>query len=182
MNFVKISPEEVARAKPSVPELRQRKRTPIYAMLDSVRSRYNVGAMFRTSDAALVSEVILTGITPRPPHRDIDKSAIGATDVVPWRYVKDSVRAARELKRTGVSLVALELTHQSVPYNTFEYQFPICLVIGNELNGISDELLKLCDSAVSIPMLGRANSLNVATAYGIALFEILHNLRPHASR
>lgn len=177
MPIEKISHSEIKKSKPSAGEVRLRKRTPIYVVLDGIRSMYNVGAMFRTSDAALVQKVFLTGITPKPPHKGIDKSALGAADVVPWQYVKSAVDVIKELKSQGVPIVALELANQSVPYFKMKYAFPVCLVVGNEADGISDEVLNLCDFAVDIPMLGLANSLNVATAYGIALFEIL---RQHA--
>lgn len=182
MNLQKISPDEIAKSKPTVSEVRLLKRTPIICLFENIRSLYNVGAMFRSSDAALVSEIILTGMTGRPPHRDIDKSALGASDVVPWRYVDRSVTAAAGLKRQGIPLVALELTHQSVAYDAYAYPFPVCLIVGNEIDGITHDLLQLCDAAVSIPMLGRANSLNVATAYGIALFEILRQYRRPSHR
>lgn len=175
MSIKKISKEEIFKSKPTVSEVRLRKRSPIFAMFDNIRSMHNVGAMFRSSDAALVSKVFLTGITGKPPHKDIDKSALGATDVVPWQYVRNGTDAVRELKAGGVFIVALELTKQSVPYCEMNYKFPVCLIVGNEIGGVSDELLELCDAAIDIPMLGRANSLNVSTAYGIALFEILRN-------
>ena len=177
MSLTKISAEEVLRRKPSAREVALRKRMPIYAILDNIRSRYNVGAMFRSSDAALVSKVFLAGITGAPPHQDIDKSALGAADVVPWQYVARGVDAMKELKSQGVMIVALELTKQSVPYCDMSYAFPLCLVVGNEIGGVSDDGMSLCDAAIDIPMLGRANSLNVATAYGIALFEILRQYR-----
>lgn len=173
MNIKKITQSEIAKNKPTIAKLALRKRIPIYVIFENVRSRYNVGAMFRTSDAALVTKVFLAGATPRPPHKLIDKSALGATDVVPWEYVSGCRDVIAELKSQGVFIVALELTHSSVRYDKMEYHFPICLVVGNEADGISQEVLDMCDAAIDIPMLGRANSLNVATAYGIALFEIL---------
>lgn len=171
--FTKFTPDEISSRKPTARQIRNRRRTPVFALFENIRSMYNVGAMFRTSDAALVSRIFLAGITPQPPHRDMDKSALGATDVVPWEYCPNSLSAARRLKKERIPLIALELTHQSKPYTALSYPFPVCLVVGNEIDGISDELLKFCDFAIDIPMLGRANSLNVATAYGIALFEIL---------
>ncbi|MBI5413682.1 RNA methyltransferase [Candidatus Peregrinibacteria bacterium] len=173
MPIQKIPHSEIKKSKPSAGEVRLRKRTPVYVVLDGIRSMYNVGAMFRTSDAALVEKVFLTGITPKPPHKDIDKSALGAADVVPWQYVHSAVDVIKNLKSHGIKIIALELTKQSVPYHEMKYSFPVCLVVGNEVLGISDEVLNLCDFAIDIPMLGLANSLNVATAYGIALFEIL---------
>lgn len=154
-------------------KMRLRKRTPVYALFNNIRSLYNVGAMFRTSDAALVAKIFLTGQTGKPPRKEIDKSALGATDVVPWEYYKDGAKIIRKLKKQKIHIVALEQTSKSISYCSYAYRFPICLVVGNEINGVSSEILDLCDSVIDIPMLGRAKSLNVATAYGIALFEIL---------
>lgn len=177
MKLVKITPQEILSQKPSVQEMRLRKRTPIYAVFDNIRSLYNVGAMFRTSDAALVSKVFLIGATGIPPRKEIDKSALGATDVVTWEYCPDGISAIKNLKKLGVQILALELTRQSIPYFAMEYKFPVAVVVGNEVGGISEEILELCDASIDIPMLGRANSLNVATAYGIAVFEILNQFR-----
>lgn len=173
MVITKITFEEILKKKPTMSEMRLRKRTPIYVMFDNIRSLYNVGTMFRLSDAAIVSKIFLIGQTGKPPRKEIDKSALGATEVVHWEYYKDGKEIIRKLKKQGVHITALELTHQSVPYFKMKYSFPICLVVGNEINGISQDILDMCDSAIDIPMLGKANSLNVATAYGIALFEIL---------
>lgn len=161
------------KVKPTFAQLAMRKRSPIYAIFENVRSRYNVGAMFRTSDAVLVKKVFLTGATPCPPHKLIDKSALGATDVVPWEYASSSHDVIKTLKKEGVFVVALEVTNSSKQYNKVKYEFPICLVVGNEARGIGKTTLDLCDAIIDIPMLGRAGSLNVATAYGISVFEIL---------
>lgn len=177
MAIVKIPADETQRTKPSAREVRLRKRAPIYAVLENIRSLFNVGAMFRTSDAALVSKVFLTGITASPPHAEIDKSALGATDVVPWEYCRDCQKPIKELKAAGIFIVALELTRQSVCYTDFKYSFPVCLIVGNEIEGVSQETLNLCDAAIDISMFGRATSLNVATAYGISLFEILRQYK-----
>lgn len=165
--------------KPSIKEIRLRKRTPAYLMLNNIRSLYNVGAMFRLADAALVSKVFLTGITGKPPHKEIDKTALGATDVVPWEYHKDAVKLIRELKAQGIIILALEITRNAVTYYKVKYSFPVCLIVGNEVNGIPQEILNLCDAVIDIPMLGRASSLNVATACGIALFEIIRQYFAH---
>ncbi len=158
----------------------KKQRMPIYVLLDNVRSLYNVGAMFRSSDAALVSKIFLTGITGKPPNKGIDKSALGATDVVPWEYCPDGLQVIKKLKHDGVAIVALELTSKSIHYYDMKYSFPVCLVVGNEIDGVSRAIIDECDAVVDIPMLGKAKSLNVATAYGIALFEILRQYRNHA--
>ncbi|MBI4994399.1 hypothetical protein HZC21_01990 [Candidatus Peregrinibacteria bacterium] len=123
MVITKITTEEILREKPSMREVRLRKRTPIYAMFDNIRSLYNIGAMFRLSDAALVSKIFLIGQTGRPPRKEIDKSALGATEVVPWEYYKDGKEIIRKLKKEGVHIAALELAHQSTPYFKMKYRF-----------------------------------------------------------
>ena len=181
MKFRKISPVEARAKKPTLAELLQRKRSPITVILDGVRSRQNVGGIFRTSDAALAEKVFLAGITPKPPHREIDKSALGATEAVPWEYVDYATALVGNLKSQGVQIVALELIENSTPYYAAHYKFPACLIVGNEVTGVSQKLLDLCDEVIAIPMFGRAHSLNVVTAFGIALFEILKTYQtPHA--
>ncbi|MEK7524111.1 MAG: RNA methyltransferase [Patescibacteria group bacterium] len=177
MTFLKYTTQEMLAQRPTVGILKAKPRLPFYAAFENIRSLNNVGAMFRTSDSALVSKIFLTGTTGQPPHSSIDKTALGATDVVPWEYLKDSRAALLDLKAQGVSIVALEITKESIAYTDLTYSFPVCLIVGNEVTGVSDELLDICNAAVQIPMLGRARSLNVATAYGIALFEILRQYR-----
>jgi len=162
-----------------VPRMALKIRMPIHVIFDNIRSRYNVGAMFRTSDAGLVSRVFLAGITPRPPHPHIEKSALGALDVVPWEYCPDTRQVIKKMKQSGVFVVALELAHGASVLGETKLVFPVCFVVGNEVDGISQEVLDLCDAAISIPMLGRAHSLNVATAYGIALYEALRQYRQY---
>lgn len=173
MALTKITPKKIRQTKPSDTEVALRRRTPLYVIFENIRSRYNVGAMFRTSDAALITRLFLTGTTPCPPHKDIDKSALGATEVVAWEYQKTAREVIAELKQQSVLICALERAKAAAPYTAFRYTFPLCLIVGNEVDGVSQEVLDLCDAAVEIPMLGKAHSLNVATAYGIALFEIL---------
>lgn len=173
----KYSHEEIQAQKPSVETVKALKRTPLMLVLDNIRSIYNVGAMFRTSDGLMVEKVYLCGITGHPPRKDIDKVALGAAEVVPWEYVPTTREILLKLKEKGVKICALELTKQSVNYRQARYPFPLALVLGNEVEGISEEVMPLVDMAVDIPMLGRANSLNVATAYGIVGYEILSQIR-----
>lgn len=169
----KISHEEIVSGKLSVEEVLKLPRMPLTVVLDNIRSIYNVGAMFRTCDAVLAEKIILTGITGHPPRKDIDKVALGAAEVVPWEYEPSVGETLVKLKKNGLKICALELTKQSVPFWTAEYDFPMALVVGNEVDGISAEALPHIDCAIDIPMLGRANSLNVATAFGIAAYKIL---------
>lgn len=171
--IAKISHTELMRLRPTVPEIKTKNRIPIYLLLENIRSCQNVGAIFRTADAALVSEIFLTGLTATPPDIRIDKTALGATDVVPWRKFDSSLDVLPFLRREGISVVALERTHQSITYGDFNFSFPTCIVVGNEVDGVKDETLTMCDAAIDIPMRGRAISLNVSTACGVAVFEAL---------
>jgi tRNA G18 (ribose-2'-O)-methylase SpoU len=169
----KYSHQEIQAGKPSIHKVKKKKRTPFFVVLDNIRSIYNVGAIFRTCDAMLVEKIYLCGITGHPPRKDIDKVALGAVEVVPWEYCTSIAEAISQLKKQGVTICALEQTRQSIHYKKAQYPFPLALVVGNEVEGISEEIMPLIDMAIDIPMLGRANSLNVATAFGIVGYEIL---------
>lgn len=171
--IVKHTHEEIQNSKPSVEEVQKKARTPFVVVLDNIRSIYNVGAIFRTCDAILAEKLYLCGITGHPPRKDIDKVALGAVEVVPWKYSPTTHETLLKLKEKGYQICALELTQQSVHYKKADYAFPLALIVGNEVDGISEDIMPLVDMAVDIPMLGRANSLNVATAFGIVGYEIL---------
>jgi len=145
-------------------------------VLDDIRSVYNIGAIFRTSDAIRAEKLFLCGITAHPPRKDLEKTALGATEVVPWEYRPSTRAMILKLKENRVKICALELTRRSVDFKEAKYEFPMALVLGNEVDGVGPEILDLADMVVQIPMLGRAKSLNVATAYGIVGYEILHQL------
>ena len=147
-------------------------RMPVYALLDNVRSVWNVGSMFRTADSVALSGLYLCGMTATPPRPDIEKTALGATKSVPWDYWSDSVEAARHLQSQGIPLVALEQTDRSHSWDTFAFPFPHCFIVGHEVRGVSEELLDLADHVVEIPMAGIKNSLNVAVSFGVLAFEI----------
>jgi tRNA G18 (ribose-2'-O)-methylase SpoU len=149
-------------------------------MLSNIRSLYNVGSIFRTCDAALVAELILCGFTPHPPRKEISKTALGAVDTVPWKYYTTDAEAIDYLRQSGIKVIAVELAEHARSYNELTpMDFPCCLVFGNELVGISDEVLAQCHDAISIPMFGVKHSLNVAVAAGVAVFEAVRicNLR-----
>lgn len=172
----KLSHEEILQVKPSVEAVKKKKRSPIYAVLDNIRSLYNVGAIFRTSDGVMLEKLYLCGITGCPPRNEISKTALGAEEIVPFEYSENAVDAVKKLKKKGVKIVAVEIAHGSVSYDKAEYDFPVCFVVGHEVKGISDELMTLVDMSVHVPMLGRANSLNVATCYGIIVYDALRKL------
>ncbi|MBU1446215.1 RNA methyltransferase [Patescibacteria group bacterium] len=179
-NYRKLTPEEILLNKKTPEEIRELPRTPIYVVLDNIRSLYNVGAIFRTSDGLMVQKIYLCGMTGIPPRKEIDKTSLGACDVVPWTYKEKAIDAIRELKEKGVEIVALELTDPFQNYAETEFKFPTAIVIGHEINGVSDEVMELVDKSISIPMLGRANSLNVATAFGIASYQMLYKYQQNA--
>ena len=173
----KRSFEEIQSTKPSVEEVKDAPRSEIYALLDNVRSLHNVGAFFRTSDAVMLKKLFLCGITGHPPRKEIAKTALGAEEIVPWEYSDDASEVIERLKGEGVKIVAVELSHDSIVYCEAEYDFPVCFVFGHEVEGISEEVMKHVDMAVEIPMLGRANSLNVGAAYGIIVYDALNKLK-----
>lgn len=173
----KLSHKEILKTKPSVFAVKKKKRNLIYAILDNVRSLYNVGAIFRTSDGILLKKLFLTGITGCPPRKEISKTALGAEEVVPWEYCGDPIALIKKLKKCGVEIIAVELAHFAIDYSKVKYNFPVCFILGHEVNGINDELMKYVDKSIYIPMLGRANSLNVATCYGIIAYDALKKLQ-----
>lgn len=151
-------------------------RLPFCVVLNSIRSLYNVGSLFRTADGIGIEKLWLCGITGYPPQSGIAKTALGAEENVPWDYRKDILSLLRELKGQGYQIVLLEQIAESIPHDQFKPQSPVCLVVGNEINGISDELLTICDAAVEIDMSGIKNSLNVAVAFGIIGYHIRSHL------
>ena len=168
----KLSHQEIAKQRFTIEQLNNEKRFPIYVLLDNIRSLYNVGSIFRTADGARIAKLFLCGFTPHPPRKEIEKTALGATNTVPWEYHKDPVELLTRLKIEGVSICALEHTDKSIPYFELpDNTFPLCLIIGNEITGISKELVAQADIAVDIPMFGMKQSLNAAVAFGIAAFE-----------
>lgn len=168
----KLTHAEILAAKPSPEKVRGLEKMPFYAILDNIRSLYNVGAIFRTCDGILAEKIYLCGITGKPPRKEIAKAALGAVETVEWTYSPSVRETLLKLKEKGVKIYALELCRESVDYKAFKYEFPMALVVGNEVSGVSDNVMDLVDGAVAIPMKGRANSLNVATAFGIAAYEI----------
>ncbi len=145
----------------------------ISVILNNIRSRENVGSIFRTADAAGVSKIYLCGITPQPPHQKISKTALGAETVVPWEHCKQVSRLINKLKKDNMNIVALEKAKNIE--NIFDYkpEFPLALILGNEVEGISPAILKKCDKKIAIPMYGRKESLNVAVAFGIAVYNLI---------
>ncbi len=170
----KLTPEELSSRRIPRQAVGRADRAPIIGMLDNIRSLYNVGSIFRTSDGAFIQGLYLCGYTPHPPRKEIDKTALGSTETVPWRYFQKPADAIAQARSSGAKICVLEQTTSSRPY--FELSradFPICLVIGNELTGVSPDVVSAADIALEIPMYGTKQSLNAAVAYGIAVFELV---------
>ena len=153
------------------------RRLPVTVLLDNVRSLYNVGAFFRTADASGVEKLYLCGITGRPPKRAIAKTALGAEESVAWEHASDAVAALASLRAKGYEIAAIETTVHAVDLFDWRPRFPVCLVFGHEVDGIRPEVSAFCDTHVRIPMLGAKHSLNVATAGGVAVYELLRKYR-----
>jgi len=152
-------------------------RLPVCVLLDNVRSMYNVGAFFRTADAAGVEKLYLCGITGKPPKKEIRKTALGADEHVPWEHTWDAAGLLRVLRERGYEAAAVETAPHSIDLFDWKPRFPVCLLFGHEVDGLRPEVLALADSFIRIPMLGIKHSLNVATAGGVVLFELLRKYR-----
>ncbi len=150
---------------------------PVSILLDNVRSMYNVGAFFRTADAAACEKLYLCGITGRPPKPAITKTALGAEETVAWHYSPVAVAVITDLQEKGYEIAAIETSRRAVDLFDWRPNFPVCLLFGHETAGLPTGLLALCDTHVRIPMLGRKHSLNVATAGGIVIYELLRKYR-----
>jgi tRNA G18 (ribose-2'-O)-methylase SpoU len=172
MTFQKLRGEEINRLSPEA--FRSADKFPIYVLLQNIRSMWNVGSIFRTCDAARIQKVIITGYTAKPPRKEIDKTALGATEWVKWEYVQNPLDAIASLKADGVKIAALEIATQALRYDSLSKEyFPLCLIVGNEVSGIDDDVLAMCDLALEIPQYGVKHSLNAAVSVGIALFELI---------
>ena len=159
-------------------------RLPAAVLLDNVRSMYNVGAFFRAADGVGLEKVCLCGITAHPPKKAISKTALGAEEVVAWEHDWDAMRMAERLRHDGFGIAAIETSTDSVDLFEWQPKFPVCVAFGNEVDGLNPGLLDLAETHVRIPMLGKKTSLNVATAAGIVLYELLRkyrSLRRHES-
>ncbi len=148
-------------------------REPLRVVLDNLRSAYNVGSIFRTADAAAVEHIYLCGMSAHPPHVKLAKTALGAFDYVSWSYHERTKDVLDELGTQGIPRIALEVVPDAIPLGRFEWPKPAAVVFGNEVTGINESILERCDAVVSIPMWGYKNSMNVATAFGVVVYDIL---------
>jgi tRNA G18 (ribose-2'-O)-methylase SpoU len=154
------------------PEASARRRAPFYALLDDVRSVWNVGSMFRTADAVGLGGLYLCGLTATPPRADMEKTALGATLTVPWDYWPRAEAAVAALRTRRITIVALEQSAGARPFDGTVYTFPVCFVVGHEVRGVTPAVLALADDCVEIPMDGGKQSLNVAVSFGVMAYEL----------
>lgn len=169
----KLSMAELGRKTPE--EFRQSAKIPIIIVLENIRSAYNVGSVFRTSDAFLIEAIYITGYSAKPPHKEIKKTALGAEETVSWSYFKTAAEAVAALRDLGFNIYAAEQAEGSYKLNAigFEPDEKIAVVFGNEVTGVEQSTIALCDGCLEIPQLGMKQSLNIATAAGVVLWELV---------
>ena len=167
----------------TVDEFRQSEKFPIIVVLENARSAYNVGSVLRTADAFLLEAVYTTGYTAHPPHRQIAKTALGADETVASKHFSNATEAIVELQQNGYLIYAIEQVQKSIPLQQFEVKEDdkIALIFGNEVTGVEQETILLCDGCIEIPQMGTKHSLNIATAAGIVLWECVRQLLTHQS-
>lgn len=173
----KLKLEELGRI--SVDEFKEAEKLPVCIVLDNVRSLHNVGSAFRTADAFRIEKIFLTGITGTPPHREIQKSALGATESVAWEYFEHAAEAVQKIKTSGYEIIIIEQTTTREPVQNF---VPVsgkkyCLVFGNEVEGVRDDVIALGDRALEIPQTGTKHSLNISVCLGIVTWELFRKLK-----
>ncbi len=172
----KLTMDELNRV--STEEFKEQTKTPVVVVLDNVRSMYNVGSMFRTCDGFAVEALYLCGITAYPPHKEISKTALGATESVNWKHFTSTVEAVQQLREAGYTVLAVEQVDTSTSLQDYEPPAgaKIAIVLGNEVFGVDDEVLALCDGALEIPQAGTKHSFNVSVAGAIVIWELYRKL------
>ena len=173
-NMRKLSMDELNRI--SKDDFEQADKLPIIIVLDNIRSLSNVGAFFRTADAFRIKELFLCGITACPPHREIHKTALGADETVKWRYFDTTEAACQALKAEGYKIFAVEQVVGSVPLQDFGFESHTAYILGNEVEGVSEEALPYCDGAIELPQAGTKHSINVSVCAGIVMWKLFEQL------
>ena len=167
--------EELGRK--SVEDFKLADKKPLVVVMDNIRSMHNVGSVFRSADAFLINGICLCGFTPQPPHRDIHKTALGATDSVDWLYYEKTVDAVLALKARGYKVLAIEQTEGSILLHEYvQSSTPTAFVFGNEVDGVSDEVIQVCDGVIEIPQWGMKHSLNISVAAAVVLWEFVRSI------
>lgn len=171
--IIKLSMDELNRK--TVEEFKRSTKTPVIAVLENIRSAYNVGSVFRTADAFLLEGIYLTGYTCTPPHKEIKKTALGAEESVDWKHFINATEAINELKKNGFKVYAIEqaLNSHRLQLVNFSKEEKIAVIFGNEVTGVEQSTIEQCDGCIEIPQLGMKHSLNIATAAGVVLWEIV---------
>ncbi len=168
--------DELERKSPE--EVKQTEKLPVLVILDDVRSMHNVGSVFRTCDAFAVAGLYLCGYTPTPPHRDIHKTALGATETVAWKHFQQTTDAVTAAIAEGYTIYAVEQVHDSIPLNEFNRDGKkIALVFGNEVSGVNEDVLKMTDGCIEIPQWGAKHSLNISVSAGVVLWELVRSIK-----
>ncbi len=170
-NRIKRTNDELKADRPTLEEVSNIPRLPISILVENVRSVHNVGSIFRSADGFGAQKIYLTGYTACPPREDLSKTALGSEMAVPWEHFENSIDAAKNILKQGISLVLLEQTIKSKPLYDISWEFPICFIVGNEVSGVSEELSKFATIHAEIPMRGVKQSLNVSVATGVAGYE-----------
>ena len=162
----------------SIEEFKSAKKTPLIVILDNIRSANNVGSVFRSSDAFLIDKVYLCGITATPPNKDIQRTALGATDSVAWEYKKDTLSLLKELQKEGVMIASIEQAENAIMLNKFSppKNKKLAIVLGNEVKGVQQEVVSASDTCIEIPQLGTKHSLNISVTCGVVLWDLLGKL------
>jgi 23S rRNA (guanosine2251-2'-O)-methyltransferase len=163
----------------SVDDFKSVTKTPLIIILDNIRSLNNIGSVFRTSDAFLIEKIYLCGITATPPHKDIHKTALGSTDTVDWEYVENTIELVKNLKDEGVKVLAIEQAENATMLNEFrpEANTTYALVFGNEVKGVSQNVVSLSDVVIEIPQYGTKHSLNISVSAGVVIWDLFSKLK-----
>lgn len=163
----------------SIPAFKQAEKIPVVVVLDNVRSLNNIGSVFRTADAFLVERILLCGITATPPHKDIHKTALGATESVDWQYYPETVEAIRELSLNNYHIVAVEQTEKSISLDSYRVKRNVkyAFIFGHEIRGVSQDIVNLSDASLDIPQFGTKHSLNISVCAGMVIWEVFRQLR-----
>jgi len=171
--------ENIELERKSIAEFKEAQKTSLLLILDDIRSLNNIGSVFRTSDAFLIEKIFLCGITATPPNKEINKTALGATETVAWEYHENVLEVISNLKNDGVNVFAIEQVESAIYLQNFEVlkDQKYALVFGNEVFGVSQKAVELCDGAIEIPQLGTKHSLNIAVSVGIVIWDFFRKMR-----
>lgn len=173
----KLKNEELDRL--DVEGFKNANKTPLIIVLDNIRSLNNVGSVFRTSDAFLIEKIYLCGITAKPPHKDIHKTALGSTDTVNWEYAKETMDVVNQLKKEDVTIISIEQAENALPLNEFKPKSnqTYALIFGNEVKGVSQKVVDASNIVVEIPQFGTKHSLNIAVSCGVVVWDLFSKLK-----